>query len=199
MKQLLFGFILCSLLSQQLAANTIPEPAKAAMCSACHGVSGVSTNPDWPSLAGQHSNYLAKQMHDYKDGKTRNAPIMSPMVMSLTDDDIRELASFYAGFTPPEGKTPDQYLARGETIYRRGDVDKHITACIVCHGPHGSGNAQAGFPSLSGQQTAYTIQQLQAFKDHTRSNDLNSIMRDISTHMDLDDITAVAHYLSGLH
>lgn len=195
MKQFLFGLFFCSLVSQSLAA----QPEKAAMCSGCHGASGISTNPDWPSLAGQNANYLAKQLRDYKDAKTRNAPIMSPLVAAFTDDDIRELAAYYASLPLPIGSTSKQYQARGEAIYRRGDVNKHITACIVCHGPKGTGNAQAGFPALSGQQPAYTIQQLNAFKTKTRRNDLNSIMRDISHRMSEDDMTAVAHYLYGLH
>ena len=195
MKQFLFGLFFCALVSQQLAA----QPEKAAMCAGCHGASGVSMNPDWPSIAGQNANYLAKQLRDYKEGKTRNAPIMSPLVAAFTDDDIRELAAYYASLPLPTGNTPTQYQARGEAIYRRGDVNKHITACIVCHGPKGTGNAQAGFPSLSGQQPAYTIQQLNAFKSKTRSNDLNSIMSDISHHMSQEDMIAVAHYLFGLH
>ena len=84
-------------------------------------------------------------------------------------------------------------------MYRGGDFNKHITACIACHGPKGTGNAQAGFPSISGQHAAYTIQQLQDFKEGKRKNDLNSIMRDISARMSIEDMEAVANYIAGLY
>jgi cytochrome c553 len=194
-----FLLFLSIFLSQHTIAAESKTPEKATMCSACHGASGISINPEWPNLAGQHASYLIKQIQDYKDGKTRNAPIMSSIVLSLSDEDIRALALFYASLAIPENKVTATSVARGETLYRRGDVDKHITACIVCHGPQGTGNEQAGFPSLSGQQPLYTIQQLKAFKEKARSNDINSIMRDISSHMDSEDMTAIAYYLVGLH
>lgn len=196
MNRFLFG-LTCILFSISVAAQTGQE--KTVMCAGCHGIQGVSVNPDWPSLAGQHASYLAKQMRDYKTATTRNAAIMTPMMVQLTDDDIREIANYYASLPHMEEKTTEQKTSRGEEIYRRGDLTKHITACIACHGPQGTGNAQAGFPVLSGQQPGYTVQQLLAFKDKTRNNDLNSIMRDISGRMSREDMDAVANYLVGLH
>ncbi len=178
-----------------------PSPVaqeKAAMCAGCHGAQGISSNPDWPNLAGQHAPYLEKQMHDYKDATLRHAAIMTPLVSALTDEDIHDLADYYAHLPAPEGTHLTTKPTRGETLYRRGDFSQHITACIACHGPEGTGNAQAGFPLLSGQQPGYTIQQLQAFKDKARQNDLNRIMRDISAHMTPEDMEAVAHYLTGI-
>ena len=172
---------------------------KSAACGACHGALGLSINPDWPNLAGQHAAYLIKQLHDFKQGDLRNAALMTPMVANLTNQDIDDLAAFYAKQPVPQGETPKKYRARGEQLYRVGDFNKHITACIACHGPQGAGNAQAGFPALSGQHAAYTIQQLQAFKDNTRHNDLNSIMRNITARMSEEDMAAIAHYLTGLH
>lgn len=190
---LMFGFI-----ALQASATPMAGQEKSAMCAGCHGAQGNSMNAEWPNLAGQHADYLAKQLHDYKNAKTRNAPMMTPMVTSLTDQDITDIAAFYASLPRAQGTTPEKYLVRGEKLYRSGDLSKHITACIACHGPQGSGNAQAGFPSLSGQQPAYTVQQLEAFKNKTRINDLNSIMRDISSRMSHEDMEAVAHYLHGL-
>lgn len=177
--------------------NTVPE--KAALCMACHGPQGNSSNPDWPNIAGQHSGYLSKQLHDFKQGKKRTAPTMAAIVAGLNDKDIAELANYYAKLPLAEGSVPEKYLQRGEQLYRGGDSSKHITACIACHGPKGTGNAEAGFPSLSGQHAPYTILQLQAFKDKTRQNDLNGIMHDISSRMDPDDMTAVAWYIQGLY
>ena len=197
MKRFLFG-LLCALFSLHTIANPQAGQSKSAICAGCHGVQGISMNPDWPSLAGQHATYLAKQLRDYKGASTRNAVIMTPMVVSLSPEDILDIADFYASLPLPKGNTPKQYLARGKALYRQGDLTKHITACIACHGPQGTGNAQAGFPVLAGQQPAYTIQQLLAIKNKTRLNDLNSIMRDISARMSREDMEAVANYISGL-
>lgn len=199
MKHFWLSLVLYSFLFQKTIAADVKIPEKAGLCAACHGVSGVSINPEWPNLAGQHANYLIKQLHDYKEAKTRSAPIMASIALSLTDEDIQTLSLFYAQLASAENKKSKQHQARGAAIYRQGDSHKHITACIACHGPNGRGNELAGFPVLSGQQPAYTIQQLTAFKEKNRSNDMNSIMRDISAHMDLDDMTAVAYYLAGLH
>ncbi len=198
MKRFLFG-LTCALISLTTVAETLIHPEKIALCASCHGTLGVSLNPDWPSLAGQHAGYLAKQMHDYKNASTRSAAMMTPMVSQLSDDDMTEIATYYASLPLAKGKTSKKYQVRGDELYRRGDYNLHITACIACHGPQGTGNAQAGFPVLSGQQPGYTILQLLAFKDKSRRNDLNSIMRDIGGRMDRDDIEAVAYYLAGLH
>ena len=172
---------------------------KSTVCAACHGPAGVSTNPVWPHLAGQYVGYLTKQLNDFKYHQGRADPTMAPMVATLSEQDIADLAVFYVKQPRPEGSTPTKYLKRGEQLYRGGDYSKHITACIACHGPKGTGNAQAGFPALSGQQAAYTVLQLQAFKDKKRSNDLNSIMREISARMSTEDMVAVANYIAGLY
>lgn len=198
MKRLLFKLILCAIISLPAQATQI-VPDKSAMCAGCHGAQGISVNPDWPNLAGQHASYFIKQLHDYKQATTRNNAIMTSMLSQLNDDDIQALATFYANLPRPGAPTQTKNLLRGEELYRRGDFKKHITACIACHGPQGTGNAQAGFPALSGQQPGYTVQQLQAFKERARSNDLNSIMRDISARMSKADMQAVADYLTQLH
>lgn len=174
------------------------EPEKATLCAACHGPTGVSTNPLWPSLAGQHAAYLMKQLHDFKANKLRHSPIMAPFVSTLSDQDISALALFYSKqkLTVEKTSTID---ARGEQLYRAGDGKKQITACIACHGPTGHGNELAGFPSLTGQHVEYSVQQLQAFKEGTRKNDLNSIMQTISRRMSVEDMQAVANYLAGIN
>lgn len=192
--------ILVVLMLLRLVAVSAAEiPAIVKQCTACHGESGVSSNPQWPHLAGQHVSYFIRQMQDFKEGSLRSAPVMNALSAPLTENEMRELAEFYAKLPIPPGKTPEKFLKRGELLYRGGDFAKHITACIACHGPKGSGNAEAGFPMLSGQQAVYTIAQLQDFKDGKRSNDLNSIMRDISARMSQEDMEAVAYYIQGLH
>lgn len=173
---------------------------KSMVCSACHGEKGISSQPDWPNFAGQYAAYLAKQIREFKQGKTRTAAMMSPMVAGLTEQDILDLAAFYAAQQRARGiKIPQQYhAARGRELYLSGDFSKHITACIACHGPYGTGNEQAGFPMISGQQPHYLQQQLQNFKSKQRTNDLQGIMQSICARMSDEDMEAVSYYIAGL-
>lgn len=199
MKKLALALFLCSPMIIYAQDNPQSGVDKALVCTACHGPQGIGTTPEWPNLAGQHEQYLIKQMNDIKDGKHRNVPTMTGVIANFSEQDIHDLAVYYAKMPLPEGSTPKKYLERGEQLYRGGDLSKHISACIACHGPKGTGNEQAGFPVLSGQHAAYTIMQLQAFKDGKRTNDLNHIMQDISARMSQDDMEAVAHYIEGLY
>ena len=199
MKRMVFFLALCSTFAVYAAGVYQKGQEKSVVCAACHGPTGVSVNPIWPSLAGQHAGYLTKQLLDFKEKKGRDNPTMAPMVANLSEQDIADLSVFYTRQPIPEGSTPKKYLTRGEQLYRGGDFEKHITACIACHGPKGTGNAQAGFPVLSGQHTAYTILQLQAFQTGKRHNDLNAIMHDISARMSPADMEAVANYIAGLY
>jgi cytochrome c553 len=185
-------------IEQALASVSAEIIAKTQTCAVCHGQQGVSSNPEWPNLAGQHASYLRKQLMEYQQGTKRQAPIMAGIVASLSEADMKDLAAYYASLPRGMGKVSPTYQMLGEKIYRSGDVDQGITACIACHGPKGGGNDEARFPMLAGQQAAYTIQQLHAFKDKTRSNDLNHIMQDISARMSHKDMEAVAYYMQGL-
>ncbi|MCX7115555.1 MAG: c-type cytochrome [Gammaproteobacteria bacterium] len=180
------------------AASFIP-PYQLGTCMACHGGNGKSLNPAWPNIGGQHAPYLLKQLQDMKAGKTRAAPVMTGILSQLTEPDLQALALYYAAQPQATGVTPEAYVKRGELLYRGGDFKRHVSACIACHGPGGEGNAQAGFPVLSGQHAPYTIQQLKAFSVGTRHNDVNSIMRDMSHRMSENDMQAVAYYIQGLY
>lgn len=199
-----FIYLICFLVLSLLTPSIFAEPNlsanldKTQTCAACHGINGISNNPEWPNLAGQHIEYLIKQLQDYKANKTRQEPTMYAFVSILNDNDIKDIAQYYASLKQSTCHNKFENLARGKKIYTHGDMSKHITACIACHGPDGSGNAQAGFPLLSGQNTNYTINQLKAFKENKRRNDINKIMRDISKHMSKDDIQAVAEYICSL-
>jgi len=199
MKKIVFVVVLLGSIAAQAADIVSAPPEKATLCVACHGQLGNSANPQWPNIAGQHSAYLNKELHDFKQGGTRSAPTMAAIVTTLNDSDMAQLANYYSKLPLAQGSVPEKYLKRGEQLYRGGDFDKHISACIACHGPKGTGNGEAGFPSLSGQHAAYLIMQLQAFKTKTRHNDLNGIMRDISARMDQTDMESVAYYIQGLY
>lgn len=181
------------------ASNSASVQDKIVVCNACHGPQGVSVNPLWPSLAGQHAPYLLKQMMDFKQNRGRSSPLMATALADLTEQDMNEIAAFYAQLPTPDALIPKKDFNRGQQLYRGGDFSKHITACIACHGPKGTGNTEANFPALSGQQAPYLTLQLQAFKNHQRQNDLNSIMRDIAKRMSLEDMQAVSNYAAGLH
>ena len=181
--------------------NAQAGEVKSAVCAACHGEKGVSLNPLWPNLAGQHARYLIKQLRDYKAASSRQAPLMMPFAAALSEDDMTDLAAFYAAQPRMPAVSSDSFpdRVRGEELYRVGDVKLHITACIACHGPKGLGNDEAGFPVLIGQHADYALAQLRAFKSSARSNDANAIMRTISSRMSVADMRALVHYLAQLH
>lgn len=199
LNKLIFGLILVLQPLALIAAGSVEAgKQKAATCAACHGFNGKSNNPTWPHLAGQHAEYIKKQLMDFREGRRKNDQ-MTPMAMVLSDQDIADLAVYYASLTPPAGQTRPENLEAGEFLYRSGDTTKGLVACIACHGPNGMGNPAAKYPRVNGQHAAYTALQLKAFKSEERSNDLNGIMRDIAGRMSNDGIEAVADYLQGLH
>jgi cytochrome c553 len=97
MKSFLFALITTLLFvsASAMAADVAAGKAKSAICAACHGADGNSMNPLWPNLAGQKEAYLAKQIKAFRDG-TRKDPLMAPMVAALSDDDIANLAAYFA-------------------------------------------------------------------------------------------------------
>lgn len=176
--------------------------AKAGLCVACHGADGNSMNPEWPSLAGQNRRYLFNQLKAFKLGKKpggRFNAVMYPLVAGLSEQDMHDIAAYYESLTTKVGKTKKQYLALGQRIYRGGNMDTHVSACLACHGPRGYGNAPAGFPRLSGQHAKYVAIQLHNYKNKERLNGPNDIMQNVAQHMSDEEIDAVAHYVQGLH
>lgn len=192
------NYLVCFLLWCLLSVEACADFDKTQTCAACHGINGVSSNSEWPNLAGQHATYLIKQLRDYRENKSRVEPTMYAFVNSLNDRDIEDIAKYYASLQPAKCKTRPKKTTRGQEIYTRGDLSKHITACIACHGPDGTGNAQAGFPLQAGQNSYYTVMQLKAFKEKRRHNDINGIMQDISKHLSDDDMQKVADYMCRL-
>jgi len=174
---------------------------KVQTCAVCHGPNGNSVNPVWPKLAAQHPEYTVKQLQNFKNGVRVN-PQMTPMAAALSDQDMEDIAAYYAGQTLQESPVPAStdtvVIALGETIYRAGDASSGLAACMACHGPAASGNPVAMYPGLAGQHAAYTTAQLQAFKTEARNNDTNSVMRDIAGKMSNEEIEAVSLFIQGL-
>ncbi|MGM0594259.1 MAG: c-type cytochrome [Pseudomonadota bacterium] len=201
MKKLAFAVLVMfgAVSTASAAGDAAAGKTKANTCVACHGADGNSTNPIWPRLAGQHADYTAKQLAEFKSG-ARKDPTMNGMATPLSEQDMADLAAFFASQSAGVGAPADEEkAARGKALYQGGDKGKGISACMACHGPAGGGIAGAGFPSLSGQHQAYVVKALKDFRSGTRDNDLNGMMRDIAAKMSDADIEAVAEYIAGLH
>ena len=110
-----------------------------------------------------------------------------------------DLAAFFESQDQKQGATPEDVIEKGQQLYRGGDLERGITACIACHGPRGNGMGLAGFPDISGQHYSYLKSQLEMFKKGDRNNDLNGMMRDIAKKLTDEDIEILSKYLGGLH
>lgn len=188
-----------------LAATPTATPAKpdlakgqavsTQVCAACHAADGSRGSPANPILAGQHPEYLAKQLHEFKSGKRDNA-VMKGFASALSDDDIRNVAAFYASKSAKPGFAKNKDAVKlGEKIYRGGVTDKAVAACAGCHSPNGAG-IPAQYPRVGGQHADYTEAQLVAFRSGARAN--SEPMRVIAAKMSDAEIKAVADYLAGL-
>lgn len=177
--------------------NAEAGKTKSATCAACHGMDGNSTNPEWPKLAGQHANYIIKQLTDFKDDKRVNAT-MAPMAKPLSEQDMADLAAYFESQARKPGEADQTKVALGEQVYKGGNNASGVAACAACHGPNGAGNPAANFPSLNGQQTTYIKNQLHAFRKGERTNDAGKMMRNIAANMTDAEIDAVAEYITGL-
>ncbi len=178
---------------------------KAAVCTACHGPNGNSTNPLWPRLAGQSAVYIAQQLHLFKSGARAN-PVMMPMVGSLSDQDIADIAVYFAAQTPLGLEADPSYWKAGENLYLRGDRAHEIPACVACHGPAGRGNLAGGYPALRAQQSEYVAKQLNDYASGARYTgtgidkaDPNSVMMlTIAKRLSAEQIRDVASYVQGM-
>jgi cytochrome c553 len=173
---------------------------KAATCAACHGVDGNSVTPDWPMLAGQHAGYIVRQLRAFKEGE-RTDVTMKPFADMLSEQDMLDVAAYFAAQTPtPKGADP-ALVTLGQQIYRGGVPARNIAACIACHGPEGDGNPLAAYPRVSGQHAAYVTKQLRAYQTGDRRSDvdLNQMMRNVADQLFEDEIRALASYVQGLN
>lgn len=171
--------------------------ASAAACAACHGLDGNSAIPTNPNLAQQHSEYLAKQLAEFKSGARANA-IMSGMAAALSPETMGDLAAYFSARPVKHAGTRDKELAaKGAKLYRGGDSSRGLPACSGCHSPSGAG-IPAQYPRLAGQHQEYTLAQLKAFRSGERANDGNAMMRSIASKLSDSDMIAVAEYVAGL-
>jgi cytochrome c553 len=202
----LCGLLALSAQAQEKKANKA-DPARGQqivnqVCVACHAADGNSTIAANPKLAGQHADYLYKQLVEYSakpGGKTaiRENPVMAGFASALSDEDKRNVAAYFATQkAKPGAARVMQTLDLGQRLYRVGVFDKGVPACAGCHGPAGGG-IPSQYPRLSGQHAEYTETQLKAFRDGGRRN--NEPMQQIAARLSDAEIKAVADYLAGLH
>jgi cytochrome c553 len=171
---------------------------KSTPCVACHGVGGNSANPEWPNLAGQHHEYIVKQLKAFKSGARQN-PLMTPQAQPLSDADMEDLGAYFATQSLNGNLEADSSkVALGQRLFRSGDPEKGIAACGSCHGPAGNGNPTALYPAIRGQHATYVEAQLKNYRNGTRQTDQNQMMRTVAKSLTDEEIAAVAAYVQGL-
>lgn len=193
-----------TLIAASAHASAPQAPAKADLakgqaissqvCAACHTADGSRGSPANPIIAGQHPEYLAKQLADFKSGKRKNA-VMAGFAATLSEEDMRNVAAFYASKTAKPGfaKNKDT-VALGQQIYRGGIAAKGVPACAACHSPNGAG-LPVQYPRVGGQHADYTEAQLNAFRSGARAH---AQMSAIAAKMNDKEIKAVSDYIAGL-
>ena len=184
---------------------------KAAACAACHGLDGNSADPQYPKLAGQHENYIARQLSLYKSGGRQNA-IMLGFASTLSAQDMRDIGAYFASQKVVPGIADDSLVASGpnqgrkfyqvgERLFRAGKPEQGIPACQACHGPTGAG-IPGPYPSIGGQHSAYTATQLTAFRGGAvwgADKQANAVMSGVAANLSDEEIQGLATYIEGLH
>jgi cytochrome c553 len=214
MKRVLLAALLCAPLAPAMAAsadaagadpftqgNAEAGAGKAATCVACHGPAGNSSNAEWPKLAGQNARYTYEQLKAFKDGGRQNA-LMSAQAQGLSDQDMRDLAAYYAAQPFAPGVASEEAVARAEPLYRGGDAGRDIPACAACHLPNGAGVAAAGYPQLGGQHATYTAATLRRYRSAAQQAEAPAgnfgVMAAVAGRLSDEDIDALASYINGL-
>jgi len=175
--------------------------AKSAICAACHGADGNSVVPTWPKLAGQHEKYMTRQVSLIKSG-ARQVPEMMGIVTGLSDQDIEDLSAYFAAQESAGGVADESKVVLGERIYRAGNAESGVPACMACHGPAGEGNPLSGYPALAGQHSAYTGKMLTGFRAGENWGDADAssrIMNGAVAELSDEELDAVASYIQGLY
>lgn len=166
-------------------------------CVACHAADGNSPSPANPVLAGQHADYIAKQLANFKSGERKSA-VMMGMVPSLSAADMKNIGAYFEAQKPTARAAKDPELVKlGQQIYRGGIAAKGVAACTSCHGPNGAG-IPAQYPRVAGQYAEYTQAQLQGFRSGERANDPGKMMRTLAARLSDPEIKAVSEYIAGL-
>ena len=197
----------------QAEGNISAGETKSITCVACHGENGNSIVPDFPKLAGQHAGYLTSQLDAFKTG-TRDSAMMGAVARALSPQNIADISAYYASKKISSNPLPfidsdddddedddsseevNKLIAIGAELYRNGNLESELSACIACHGPEGEGNKPSNFPTLRGQHPEYLITALTRFKEGVRSPEPDSMMHMIAKKMTKEEIQALSFYIS---
>ncbi len=172
--------------------------AKVATCAACHGSDGNSTNPEWPSIAGQHPEYTYEQLKMIKEG-TRSAPLMAGQLNNKNDKDLKDIAAYFAELEGKSGEASADTFTLGQSIYRGGNTETGVPSCAACHGPSGKGNPMSLYPDIAGQQTGYILKSLNDYASGKRTGTAQQkVMKEVAALMSDAEKEAVASYIRGL-
>lgn len=174
---------------------------KAGACAACHGMDGNSSDAQYPKLAGQNEQYIVRQLMNFKSGSRVNA-IMQGMAAPLTPQDMHDIGAYFASQKSLPGVTDDALAGPGGKLFREGNPERLVPACMACHGPDGHGNPGAVYPQLAGQHADYVQKQLQGWHDGDNvwgSDPHAQIMPAIAQRLTSAEIAAVSSYVEGLH
>ena len=170
-----------------------------ATCAGCHGADGNSVVGQWPTLAGQRESYTLAQLFHVQKGE-RMIESMMGLLDNYSEDQLRDIAAFYAAQEVKVGQADSINFELGQRIYRAGNLSNGVPACTGCHGPQGKGVESAGYPMLSGQKAEYVVTSLVAYKNGERVHSSNAkIMQGIAARLTTEEIRAVANYVSGLY
>ena len=170
-----------------------------ATCAGCHGADGNSIVGQWPTLAGQRESYTLAQLIHVQKGE-RMIESMMGLLDNYSEDQLRDIAAFYAAQEVKVGQADSINFELGQRIYRAGNLSNGVPACTGCHGPQGKGVESAGYPMLSGQKAEYVVTSLVAYKNGERVHSSNAkIMQGIAARLTTEEIRAVANYVSGLY
>jgi cytochrome c553 len=181
--------------------NAQAGAGKAAVCGACHGPGGNSSNPEWPKLAGQHAAYVYHELTELKSG-VRKAPVMNAQAAPLSDQDMKDLAAYFAAQKPAPGVASPDAVPVAQKLFRAGDAARQLPACAACHGPQGHGNAAARYPRIGGQHSKYVANALRNYRSQAGAAATDpeaAIMAAIAGKLTDAEIEAVASYVNGLN
>jgi cytochrome c553 len=169
----------------------------AAVCANCHGENGVSPSGAFPHLAGQSAAAIYKQLSDYRSG-ARAHPQMTGVAQQLTEDQLAQVAAYFAGDNAfgSLGRRYELPDVATSTLVNRGDPARGIPACISCHGTGTGGPIET--PTLSGQHQEYIAGQLKLYKTGARKNDVYRRMRDIAAKLSDEEMQRLGLYFQGL-
>ncbi|SEF40320.1 c-type cytochrome [Nitrosomonas ureae] len=186
-----------------LAAPATVEEIASGVCAGCHNADGNSVIPMNPILAGQHAEYITKQLMDFKAigdaPPKRNSPVMSAMVATLSQEDMEALGAYYAkqAAVPSQIAAKEKLVETGKILYHGGNLGNEVPACASCHGPTGAG-IPPHYPAIAGQHAEYTMMQLELFNKAERGDNNNNVMQKVLTRMNPLEKHAVSAYISTM-